>query len=280
MSKRKLLIREVFERIKKKSSRDTKSGWADDLSDDLEKKIKFTISSKTLSRYYDSFVAEIKEETGIEAFILNKLSEYLDYKDFEDFSNTFIKKNEEAKSTIVKVSVDDGEETLSKKISDIFITITNTLENNQTFNLSEFVKQNGMGILGIILIISIFIGNHHSSKDTLNKIITNPLNIFSDAKLETDRKYMYWSGERYIATDSNYISPLVKPIAMDKNRFIHFKKITKPDTLTVENAYGKVWCSKSNNEVDFFTMDGINPDNDKELKEASEHMILTYGKGE
>lgn len=138
MSKKKLLIHEVFERIKEKSPKDTKSGWAVDLADDLEKKLRFTLSAKTLSRYYDSYVAEIKEETGIENLILNKLSQYLDYKDFDDFSKTLIKKDDEAKSTTVKISVDEGEESIPRKISDIFITVTNTLENNQTFNVPEF----------------------------------------------------------------------------------------------------------------------------------------------
>lgn len=102
MSKRKLLIREVFKEIKRSSDKDTKYGWAGDLSDELEKKLSFHISTKTLSRYYDSFVTETKEETGIETLVLNKLSEYLDYDDFTDFSRTFIKKDEEANKTTVK----------------------------------------------------------------------------------------------------------------------------------------------------------------------------------
>ena len=56
------------------------------------------------------------------------------------------------------------------------------------------------------------------------------------------------------------------------------KKITRPDTLTVENALGKVWYAKSNRRVEFFTHHGIHPENGKTLREATAYMIEKYAK--
>ena len=54
------------------------------------------------------------------------------------------------------------------------------------------------------------------------------------------------------------------------------KKITRPDTLTVENALGKVWYAKSNRRVEFlhitaFILKMV-------LREATAYMIEKYAK--
>ncbi|MCJ8152947.1 hypothetical protein MKJ01_04110 [Chryseobacterium sp. SSA4.19] len=271
MSKKKLLIHEVFEKIKKESTRDSKSGWADDLSDALEKEIKFTISGKTLSRYYDSFIAETKEETTIEPFILNKLSQYLDFKDYNEFSRTFKKKGEDACKTILKIDVDDNETPLQFQKPHVTVNITNT--NEQNFKVPEFIKQNGAGIMEMALLLFLVTGNVAFS----NNKSSDPIGLISHWNSSAiEKAYMYWDGERYVATDSSYISPEFDVVAMDKKAFQHQRKITRKDTITLSNSLGKVWCSKWNNEVDFFTMDGFNPDNGRELKLASDHMILKY----
>ena len=38
----------------------------------------------------------------------------------------------------------------------------------------------------------------------------------------------------------------------------------------------KVWYSKKNNVVQFFNMDGVNPENDAELRKISEIIIEKY----
>ena len=88
---------------------------------------------------------------------------------------------------------------------------------------------------------------------------------------------MYWNGERYIATDSSSLGPQLEVIPMNEQPFKYLKLITRPDTLTVENALHKVWYSKSNNEVEFFTSFGKHPENGKALKDATEYIIETYG---
>ena len=92
----------------------------------------------------------------------------------------------------------------------------------------------------------------------------------------SENKYMYWKDDKYFATDSAYIDSGIKVIAMDKNLLLHLRKITRPDTLTIENSEGKVWYNKSNNHVEFFTSPGIHPENGKALKDVSETIINNY----
>lgn len=271
MSKKKLLIREVFDKIKRESPKDTKSGWADDLSDELEKKLNFIISAKTLSRYYDSFVAETKKETGIETLILDKLSQYVGYKSFNDFNLTVEKKTEGGSSTSVRFLLDGEEVSVPEKIFNIIIKISN----NPNFNVPDFMKKNGLGVLEFLFVSLLVTGGIFFSSSNPEKA-TNKVGFYVSSKPNMEKNYMYWNGEEYIATDSSYISPHLKMFAMNKKELVHFKKITRKDTMTLDNSLGRVWCSKFNNEVDFFTMDGVNPDNGKELKLATDRMILKY----
>lgn len=267
MSKRKLLIHEVFQKIKSKSEKDTKNGWATDLSDDIERKLGFIISVKTLSRYHDSFITGIKEETGIETLILNKLSEYLDYKDFTEFSRTFTKKDDEANKTTVKISVDKDEESLTEKLSNIIINITN----EQNFKMPEFMKKNGMGIMEIVLLICFTTGTVAFSKKPNNQI-QGIAGI-----LEPQPQCMYWDKSEYKRVDCQDKNPIYNhKISFDYEKMTYLKRIERKDTLTVENAYGKVWYSKYNGVVEFFTNDGIDPNNGRELRKATEYIIDKY----
>ncbi|MBB6371191.1 hypothetical protein [Chryseobacterium shigense] len=271
MSKKKLLIREVFEKIKRTSPRDTKSGWADDLSDDLEKKLNFTISAKTLSRYYDSFVGETSKETGIETLVLNKLSQYLEYEDFEDFSRTFIKEDEPVNKTTVKINVNEDEESITDKFSKLIINITN----EQNFKMPEFVKQNGIGILGLLLIGSVFIG-HYMGIDKKNKANVQYLGSFTGGEPLIEKNCMYWDKSEYKLADCSDKNPHhdLKPV--DSVLLKHFKRINRKDTLTINNALGVTWYSKFYGNVEFFTMDGEDPDNGRELRASTAYIIDKY----
>ncbi len=87
---------------------------------------------------------------------------------------------------------------------------------------------------------------------------------------------MYWDGTEYKITSCEDRNPHREIIPIDTIKLNYFKKITRPDTLTVKNALGKVWYSKSDNVVEFFTMDGVNPDNDKGLLIATKHMLRKH----
>lgn len=273
MSKIKLLIHEVFKKAREETGKNTKYGLSTYLWSYFDERIPNGITDKTLSRYYDAFILETRKEIEIDDFTLNRLSEYLGYKDFAEFSRTFIKKNENANKTTIKINVDNDEESISEKFSKLIINITN----EQRFKMPEFIKQNGLGIMEIAFVFLLVTGGvifPNTKSQSEGRINSTKITLWG--KPDIEKKYMYWNGERYIATDSSSLGPLVEVVPMNPYVFRYFKKIMRKDTMTLENSSGKVWCSKYNNEVDFFTMDGINPENGKELKLATDHMILKY----
>jgi hypothetical protein len=50
----------------------------------------------------------------------------------------------------------------------------------------------------------------------------------------------------------------------------------RKDTLTNQNALGRTWYSKYYNEGEFFTDDGIDPDNGRELRKSTSLIIYKY----
>lgn len=280
MSKKKQLIHDVFERIKETSEKDTKNGWAEDLTDAIDKKIKFKISAKTLSRYYDSYIEEVRKETHIENLILNRLSQYLGYNDYEDYCATVEKKGENASKTTVKIDVDNKEVSSTSGSPNVNVTITNTNSNNnkndQHFKIPEFVKQNGLGILEMTFVLLLVTGGVFFSNGKAKKSASFPLSFMSGIDSAVEKSYMYWDGEKYIATDSSYISPEFDIVAMNKHQLKFLRRITRKDTMTVENSFGRTWYSKCYGEVEFFTADGIDPDTKRELRKSTEYIIDKY----
>lgn len=269
MSKRKLLINEVFKKAKEDSGKTSKNGLASFLWVYFEEHLNFTISERTFVRYYEDYVLG-HYERDIEPEKLDKLSEYLDYKDFADFSRTFIKKDNEANKTTVKISVDKDEESLSEKLSNIIINITN----EQNFKMPEFMKKNGMGIMEIAFLICLTTGSIAFSKKPNTQIPGKGFAGILDSQIHC----MYWDKSEYKPIDCQDKNPVYNHrIPFDYERMTYFKRIERKDTLTVDNAYGKVWYSKYNGEVDFFTDDGVDPNNGRELRKATEYIIDKYG---
>ena len=92
---------------------------------------------------------------------------------------------------------------------------------------------------------------------------------------------MYWDQNEYKLTDCNEENLVLNIVPKDDIQIKYFKRVTRKDTLTVENALGKMWYSKVKGKVEFFTMDGVDPENKKELKPATEYIIRKYtGKNE
>ncbi|MGL6126793.1 hypothetical protein [Chryseobacterium artocarpi] len=273
MSKKKLLIHEVFKKAKDVSGRDTKNGLASYLWLYFKEDLGFEINDKTFSRYYDTYINNKGEEKDIHIDRLDKLSQYIGYKDFLDFSNTFVKKDEEANKTTVKITVDEDEQSISEKFSKLNINITN----EQHFKMPDFIKQNGLGILEITFILCLVTGNVlFSNSKKMSNTPSYSFGFMSGVSPMTEKKYMYWNGERYIGTDSSYINPGIEIVAMNAHKLLHFRKIMRKDTLTDINALGKTWYSKYNSEVEFFTDDGIDPDNGRELRKTSSFIIYKY----
>ncbi|MGK6343296.1 hypothetical protein ACMGDK_13725 [Chryseobacterium sp. DT-3] len=272
MSKIKLLIHEVFKQGGIDSGKNKKNGIALFLSVHLEEALNLDIDERTLVRYYDAYIAGTRNEINIEPYKLDKLSKYVGYDNFAHFSRTYVKRDDDANKTTVKINIDEDEESITDRFSKLIINITN----EQHFKMPEFMKQNGLGIMEIALLVCLVTGNIVFSN---NKKINNgslTLGLIAGMKPDDEKKYMYWDGERYVATDSSYIRPGLDVVAMNKHQFQHFKKIMRKDTLTDQNALGRTWYSKYYNEVEFFTDDGIDPDNGRELRKSTSLIIYKY----
>ncbi|WP_454047792.1 hypothetical protein [Chryseobacterium sp. Marseille-Q8038] len=268
MSKKKLLINEVFEQARRESEKTTKSGLASYLHLCFIDNLKcYDISEKTFIRYYEDFV-EGNSSRNIEPERLNKMCQYIGYKDFTDFSRTFIRNDEKKNLTTVKISVDQDEEIISERLSKININIIN----EQHFKMPEFVRQNSFGLVGIFLLGGFLIGNYYCSSG--NRNVNEPFNFLTLPAIE--KNCMYWDQNEYKLTDCNEDNPVLNVVPKDNIQIKYFKRITRKDTLTVDNALGKTWYSKVNGKVEFFTMDGIDPENKRELKRATEYIIRKY----
>ena len=299
MSK-KLLIREVFEKGKKESGRESKSGVALFLSLYFYDEWKFEISERTFVRYYDAFLID-HEDKNIDTQVLDKMSQYLEFKHYKDFckTETFTKMNRDSSRTSVKVRIDDDDDS-DKKYPNITVNITT----NPILKLQEFfAKQSGFGWVGL-LIFGGLIADHYLKKEespvaklaqmtdsvskdrmTLQENVTSsdiriiPVEeVISVKKNDAEEKkenYMYWNGEHFVATDEASLGSYREVIPMDDEKLRFFRKITRPDTIT-EKSLSKVWYSKHKNIVEFFTADGENPENGKELMHLTKHMLETH----
>jgi hypothetical protein len=256
--KKRFLVKTVFETAKKELPKGSKSSISSYLSSLFEERYNFSRDERSYTRYYKSLVEE-NTDYNIDDLTLLYLSKYLGYDNYDDFCN--------------RVNVGDSNlETfslsLSEKFQQIFITVTPTIV------LPDFIKKNGMGILEMTFVILLVTGGVVFS----NPKNPNRLKIISDPNPPaTNKPFMYWDRDRYIATDSSSLGPQLEVIPMNEQPFKYLKLITRPDTLTVENALGKVWYDKSDNNVEFFTSFGKHPENGKALKDATEYIIETYG---
>lgn len=83
--------------------------------------------------------------------------------------------------------------------------------------------------------------------------------IFLLMKIPPGNQCMYWAGDHYEAIDCNKQVFGVQSIALDTIKLNHFKKITKPDTMTTYSI-GKVWYIKGDGpKPECFTADGMHP---------------------
>ena len=261
--RKRILVQKVFEKVKNETQRNTKNSIAEYLSTHFEERFSLSRDTATYARYHRRLI-ERNEDYDIDEFMLKCLSKYLGYQNFDDFSQN-ISIEKEKGDTTVKISINEDEESLSARLSNIFVTITNA----PVFNLSEFFQHNkaNMGIIGIILAGSIIGSLIYGGKGTIppKTLMYTPC--------------MYWNGDEYKITDCENKDPHITLEQIDSTQIKYFKRITQSDTLTPENALGKIWYSKRWNKVDFFTTTnrkGTNPKNGATLRPVTEMIIEKY----
>ncbi|WP_312991263.1 hypothetical protein [Chryseobacterium flavum] len=258
--KKRFLIETVFETAKNELPRKSKASVSKYLSLLFEERYDFSRDDKTYSRFYTHLVQN-NDDYNIDDDALYYLSKYIGYDDFEDFCNR-VHIEGDGRTTFT-MSLKD----LSDKIQQIIITVTPTIL------LPEFMKKNGLGILEMTFVLFLVTGGVVFSNGKNSK----SLGLISGwGTPSTNKPYMYWDKDRYMATDSSSLGSQVEVIPMNEYVFKYLKKITRPDTLTTANAMGKVWYDKSDNKVEFFTSFGRHPENEKALKDVSERILENY----
>lgn len=86
----------------------------------------------------------------------------------------------------------------------------------------------------------------------------------------------YWNGEKYIQVDCGDKMGDLVIIKINDWENENFRKIMRADTLDESDEH-KVWYSKINGEVEFFTAPGYHPlKRNKPLKPATRYMIEKY----
>jgi hypothetical protein len=106
------------------------------------------------------------------------------------------------------------------------------------------------------------------------KIYLEPNSLFGFKVKESS--CMYWATDHYVSADCDEKAPNVNIVVLNTDELKHFKKITRPDTLKLTHI-NKVWYSKINKVVEFYTAPGHHPEHpDKQLKPLSKYMFLKY----
>ena len=260
-SKKKLLVETVFETAKKELPRASINSLSNYLSSLFDERYDFSRDERSFTRYYKSLVQD-GEDYNIDDITLFYLSKYIGYKDFEDFCNKINIEGGDG-STTFKLGFSD---ILSEQTPQVSITV------NPIFKMPEFMKKNGMGFMEIALLVSLTTGSIAFSKKPDARV-----RGFAGV-LQSDQKCMYWDKSEYKSVDCDDKNPIYSErVPFDYEKFTYFKRIERKDTLTAENAFGKVWYSKYNGEVEFFTDDGTDPNNGRELRKATEYIIEKYG---
>lgn len=259
LPERKKLLEDVYEKASSETTEKSFSGILKNLEIVLRDEYKITLSYKTFENYYKAIVKE-EGDYPTKPLVLDDLSRYLGFDNFRDYCSGW-------KSFEYKVS---------QAISKLAITIIN----KPLLAMPEFMtKKSSLGIVGIVIMILFFTGNAILSNKK-GEIENNNIGLSIFGGVEQEKKCMYWNGVEYKLADCDSKNPHLNLKPIDKMLFNYFKKITRPDTLNIDNFKGKVWYDKSNNRVDFFTSFGRHPENGKTLKVATDRIIKKYAGSE
>ncbi|KMQ70160.1 hypothetical protein SDC9_191759 [bioreactor metagenome] len=87
---------------------------------------------------------------------------------------------------------------------------------------------------------------------------------------------MYWQNDYYETAFCDEQTNGKQLVAANEDMVRLFRKINAPDTLTVNNAIGRVWYDKSDKKVEFFTHYGLSPRTGKTLKPVTKYIIEKY----
>ena len=304
---KKILLQEVYKKAKQESYENSFSAVIKYLEVVLKEDLRSQMSYKTFENYYKNIV-EKNSDYNTKPYYLDDLSKYLGHRDFRNFCYEVEQKDLNNPQSAVRITVNDKDVADKKNVdpvSNVFVNITNS----PIFSIPEFVTKhrNGIGLIGFLLIGGWLMNkqlslSHNNDKLNLSSImdsvavmptsnereeIRTPQPIFQVLQ-KTEKqpekkqissentKYMYWNGAEYKELENSNNSPQeYHLIELDKDKLQAFKKITLTDTITL-NSVGRIYYSKYQNKLEFFTASGTNPNNGKHLKPTTAYIIQKY----
>lgn len=296
LQQKKALLEKVYETAKNSTVLSSLSGISKHIDYALLDDYNFSLSYRTLETYYKSLVVK-NQDCNIKKETLNKLSEYLGYSDFNDFCE---------KQGFTRDILDNNQIENNSTLKEILRTLV-SIKEVVTYALSHFtIKQSSWGIIGLLVAVGFlmsksdytqksenegrkigFVSESLPKDESLNKTpvtstiiyvpqserIKNSEKIFIS---ERKKECMFWKNDHYEEVFCDEKIEGANVIALNEERLKLFRKIKSPDTLTAENAMGKIWYDKSDKKVEFFTYYGIHPTNGKTLKPVTPYILETY----
>ncbi len=254
MSTKKYLFEKVFEKARNECGSSSKNGMSVHLEKVISDDYNYPITSKSFSRHFDDFVKENNLKKEISPDLLNILAQYIGYESFGDFNQ----KNQLIKSDEKEVNVEEivtVELIVDDNISAEAKIINLPSKKNNFFEKIKLQRNKVIAGSGIATILA-------SGGLFLNSINQNS-------------SCMIWKENHYEEIECEETSPQMNAVPYNETVF-QLKKITKPDTLNFENALDKVWYTKKNGEVEFYTNYGLHPENGKTLKPVTKYILAKY----
>ena len=249
MSTKKNLFEKVFEKAKNECGSSSKNGMSVHLEKVISDDYNYPITSKSFSRHFDDFVKENNLKKDISPDLLNILAHYIGYESFGDFNQkNQLTKKEEKEIVSVEPIIDDN-------IPEEESIINLPSKKNNFFEKIKLQRNKIIAGSGIATILA-------SGGLFLNSINQNS-------------SCMIWKENHYEEIECEETSPQMNAVPYNEIVF-QLKKITKPDTLNFENALDKVWYTKKNGEVEFYTNYGLHPENGKTLKPVTKYILTKY----
>jgi hypothetical protein len=115
-------------------------------------------------------------------------------------------------------------------------------------------KRSKRVLIALLILLAIAIGF------VLKDVIADPMG----------KQCMYWSDDHYLAVACDAKLPEgTEKIALDTFLLAHFRKITRPDTIT-DRSIGKIWYLKHQKKFDYFTVKGVHPVHGRRLSRLSD----------
>ncbi|TGN27781.1 hypothetical protein [Empedobacter tilapiae] len=254
MSTKKQLFEKVFEKAKRDCGSSSKNAISTYLNTIFIDDYNFSISTKTISRYYESLEKNEINEKNISIDTLNTLAHYIDYENFGDFNQkNQLKKSEEKEVNVEEIA--SIEPILDDNISEEESIINLSSKKSNFFEKIKLQKN------------KIIIGGGVTTALVAGNLFLNSINQNSSC--------MVWKENHYEEIECEETSLQMNAVPYNETVF-QLKKITKPDTLNIENALDKVWYTKINGEVEFFTNYGLHPENGKTLKPVTKYILTKY----